>query len=179
MATFSSNGPTRSFYTTAAGVRMYDNAIKPDIVAPGNKIVSARAKSTAYLVQNFPLLGDGLTNLLDPNDNMLTMSGTSMATPVVSGAAALLFQINPNLTPQMVKMILEYTAQPLPGYNMLEQGAGQLNLEGAVRLAKAYRTDMNFNTTATPELRFWRLAQPFRPRQPRSTAQHLTGRRLF
>ena len=72
-----------------------------------------------------------------------------MATPVVAGAAALLFQVNPNLTPQMVKMIFEYTAQPLNGYSMFEQGAGQLNIEGAVRLAKAYRTDINFNTSAT------------------------------
>ena len=149
MATFSSNGPTRSFYTTANGTRVYDHAIKPDLVAPGNKIVAARAKSTSYLVVNYPNLIGGLTNLLDPNDNMISMSGTSMSTPVTAGAAALLFQINPNLTPQMVKMILEYTAQPLSGYNMLEQGAGQLNLEGAVRLAKAYRTDINFNTSAT------------------------------
>ncbi len=148
MATFSSHGPTRSFYTNSNGDKVFDNAIKPDVVAPGNKIISAKAKSSSYLVTHYPNLSDSsLDSTAD--DSMLYMSGTSMATPVVTGAAALLFQVNPNLTPQMVKMIFEYTAQPLNGYNMLEQGAGQLNIEGAVRLAKAYRTDINFNTSAT------------------------------
>ena len=70
---------------------------------------------------------------------MMYLSGTSMSTPMVSGAAALLFQMNPKLTPTMVKMILEYTAQPLNGVNMLEQGAGQLNIEGAIKLARMYK----------------------------------------
>ena len=68
-----------------------------------------------------------------------------MAAPVVAGAAALLLQINPNLTPGMIKMLLQFTAQPLDGYNMFEQGAGQLNLEGAVRAAK-YLRNVNFST---------------------------------
>ena len=69
-----------------------------------------------------------------------------MAAPVVAGAAALLLQANPNLTPNMVKMILMYSAQPLAGFNSLEQGAGQLNIEGAVRLAKLVRTDLTAST---------------------------------
>ena len=64
---------------------------------------------------------------------------------LVSGAAALLLQANPNLTPGMVRMILQYTAQPVPGADMLEQGAGQLNVEGAIRLASSLRTDVDFN----------------------------------
>src|SRR5258708_1658656 len=79
---------------------------------------------------------------------MMYMSGTSVAAPVVAGAAALLLQANPNLTPNMVKMILMYTAQPLAGANMLEQGAGEVNLEGAVRLARLIRTDLNNATAA-------------------------------
>jgi subtilisin family serine protease len=73
------------------------------------------------------------------------LNGSSMASPVVAGAAALLLQANPTLTPNMVKAILEYTAQPLSGFNMLEQGAGEVNIEGAVRLARLVRT--NFGTT--------------------------------
>src|ERR1041384_2417470 len=46
----------------------------------------------------------------------------------------------------MIKMILMYTAQPLAGANMLEQGAGELNIEGAVRLARLVRTDFNAAT---------------------------------
>jgi hypothetical protein len=70
-----------------------------------------------------------------------------MATPVAAGAAALLLQANPQLTPNLVKTILMYTAQPLAGFNQFEQGAGQLNVEGAVRLARLVRTDL---TAATP-----------------------------
>jgi subtilisin family serine protease len=70
------------------------------------------------------------------------LSGTSMAAPVVAGAAAVMLQANPNLTPSLVKAILMYTAQPLAGANMLEQGAGQLNIDGAVRLAKLVKTPL-------------------------------------
>ena len=78
---------------------------------------------------------------------MMFLNGTSMAAPVVAGAAALLLQMNPKLTPNMVKAILMYTAQPLNGASMFEQGAGELNIEGAVRLAKLVRTDL---TSTTP-----------------------------
>src|SRR5205085_8566646 len=78
---------------------------------------------------------------------MMYMNGTSMATPVAAGAAALLLQANPNLTPNMIKMILMYTAQPLAGFNMFEQGAGEINIEGAIRLAKLVRTDLSSTTT--------------------------------
>jgi hypothetical protein len=70
----------------------------------------------------------------------LALTGTSMATPVVSGTVALMLQANPALTPNLVKGILQYTAQTYPGYNMLTQGAGFLNTLGAVRLAAFYTT---------------------------------------
>jgi hypothetical protein len=57
-----------------------------------------------------------------------------------------MLQVNPKLTPNMVKMALMYTADPLPGFNMLEQGSGELNIEGAARLAKSIRTDLTSNT---------------------------------
>jgi len=69
----------------------------------------------------------------------LTLSGTSMAAPVVSGTVALMFQANPNLTPNLVKAILQYTAQEYDGYSPLRQGAGFLNTLGAVRLSKFYK----------------------------------------
>jgi serine protease AprX len=71
------------------------------------------------------------------------LSGTSIAAPAVAGAAAVLLQANPGLTPPLVKAILQYTAQPLPGHNLLQQGAGMLNLEGAVKLAQSLRTDIH------------------------------------
>src|SRR5205823_3536947 len=62
--------------------------------------------------------------------------------PMVAGAAAMLLEVNPDLTPNMVKMILMYTAQPLAGSNTLEQGAGQLNLAGSVAVAKLVRSQL-------------------------------------
>ena len=56
-----------------------------------------------------------------------------MAAPVVSGTVALMLQANPSLTPNMVKAILQYTAQIVSAYNALTQGAGFLNAQGAVR----------------------------------------------
>ncbi|HXF42689.1 MAG TPA: S8 family serine peptidase, partial [Pyrinomonadaceae bacterium] len=43
ITTYSSRGPTRSFYVNDEGQRVYDNIIKPDIVAPGNKLISHRS----------------------------------------------------------------------------------------------------------------------------------------
>ena len=63
-----------------------------------------------------------------------------MAAPVVTGTVALMLQANPNLTPNLIKAILQYTAQVYPGYSPLRQGAGFLNTLGAVRLAKFYAT---------------------------------------
>jgi hypothetical protein len=53
---------------------------------------------------------------------------------------ALMLEANPSLTPNLVKAILQYTAQVYPSYNALTQGAGFLNTRGAVQLAKFYKT---------------------------------------
>src|SRR5205085_75268 len=139
VTTYSSRGPTRGAWTDAAGVKHYDNLIKPDLVAPGNKLLYAEAENNLLVAQN-PWLDGGVSPV--DNRKMMYLNGTSMAAPCVAGAATLLLQLNPKLTPNMVKMILMYTAQPLSGYNMFEQGAGELNIEGAVRLAKLVRTDL-------------------------------------
>ena len=73
---------------------------------------------------------------------LMYLSGTSVSAPMVAGAAAMLLQANPNLTPNMVKMILMYTAQPLAGFNTFEQGADQLNIAGAVAVAKLVKTHL-------------------------------------
>ena len=139
VASYSSRGPTRSAWTDGAGVVHHDNLVKPDLVAPGNKVIWAAAVDNNILL-NHPELDAHVSG--DKTRNMMVMNGTSMATPLVAGAAALLLRHNPRLTPNLVKAILMYTAQPLAGYNAFEQGAGQLNVEGAVRLAKLVRTDL-------------------------------------
>ncbi|HKP11708.1 MAG TPA: S8 family serine peptidase [Blastocatellia bacterium] len=134
---FSSRGPSRSYARDAAGVKHYDNLLKPDLVAPGNRVVSVESKNS-WLAANYPQLHAGGNG----NSAFMQLSGTSIAAPVVAGAAALLLQKNPGLTPPLVKAILQYTAQQVPGANIVQQGAGLLNVEGAARLAGALRTDI-------------------------------------
>src|SRR4030095_13713313 len=119
----------RGSWIDDAGVRHYDNLIKPDLVAPGNKVVAAEARQN-LLVTEHPELDAGRSTV----DNRKTMylNGSSMATPVAAGTAALMLQVNPTLTPSLLKALLMYSAQPLAGFNMLEQGAGEINIEGAV-----------------------------------------------
>ena len=140
VASYSSRGPTRGAWTDTLGVRHHDNLVKPDLVAPGNKIVNAEAEDN-LLVRQHPELDAGVS----PVDarRMMFLNGTSMATPAVAGAAALMLQANPTLTPNLVKTILMYTSQQLAGVNLLEQGAGELNVEGAVRLARLVRRDLS------------------------------------
>ncbi|HEY8706835.1 MAG TPA: S8 family serine peptidase, partial [Burkholderiaceae bacterium] len=147
---FSSRGPTRSSYVNASGVPVVDNLLKPDLVAPGNRIVGAAATTASSSSPNWNFLAKNYASyLVTPlgimqkyPETQMIMSGTSIAAPAVSGAVALLLQANPGLTPPLIKAILQYSAQPLPNSNLLEQGAGALNVDGAVVLAKALRTDL-------------------------------------
>src|SRR5215207_864648 len=106
VATYSSRGPTRSFWTDGFGSRHYDNLIKPDVVAPGNRIIDAQAAGNLLVTQN-PTL-DANVSGSSARDQMY-LSGTSMSAPVAAGAAALMLQANPSLTPNMVKALLMYT----------------------------------------------------------------------
>jgi serine protease AprX len=122
MATYSSRGPTA-----------IDFAAKPDIVATGTGIVSlSSVGSVLYSTKATYLLKGSLPTANIP---YLSLTGTSMASPVVAGAVALMLQANPNLTPNLVKAILQYTAQDYH-YDPLTQGAGFLNAKGAVDLAR-------------------------------------------
>ncbi|MGE5246283.1 MAG: S8 family peptidase [Betaproteobacteria bacterium] len=127
MASYSSRGPT-----------YLDWAAKPDLVAPGTGTVSlADPTSTFYTTKAQYLVAGTVSTATMP---YLVLSGTSMAAPVVSGTIALMLQADPNLTPNAIKAILEYTAQQYGGYDALTEGAGFLNSLGAVRLAKFFAT---------------------------------------
>ena len=125
MADYSSSGPT-----------MFDFDSKPDLVAPGTGTVSLAVPGSLFYTTKAANLLTGLIPL--GSKPYLALSGTSMSAPVVSGTVALMLQANPNLTPNLIKAILQYTAQVYPGYNTLREGAGFLNSLGAVRLAKYY-----------------------------------------
>ncbi|HZS04400.1 MAG TPA: S8 family peptidase [Blastocatellia bacterium] len=154
VTTYSSRGPTRGYYTDADGVKHYDDLIKPDLVAPGNKLIGASSNGggagSNYLAANYPVLDTGIS--ARPKERVMYLSGTSVATPMVSGAAALLLEANPNLTPGLVKATLMYSAQLLKGFNTLEQGAGLLNIDGAVRLAKLIKADASSLACGEPML---------------------------
>jgi serine protease AprX len=126
IALYSSRGPT-----------MIDFGAKPDLVAPGTGTVSlATENSLFYLTKSSLLVSGKRAGLL--YQPYLTLSGTSMATPVVAGTVALMLEANPNLTPNMVKAILQFTSEVKFGYDFLTQGAGFLNTLGAVRLSRYF-----------------------------------------
>src|SRR5690349_20691585 len=60
ITTFSSRGPTRSFWTDANGLRHFDNVLKPEISAPGNKTIFAESPDK-YLVRQNPSLDAGVS----------------------------------------------------------------------------------------------------------------------
>jgi serine protease AprX len=141
IASYSSKGPT-----------LVDHIVKPDIVAPGNMMISVLASSTATLIKanskNIVPLSSYSTTKTGAS-SYFTLSGTSMATPVVSGAVALMLQKNSRLTPDQVKARLmrsafktfprystatdpdtgdKYTSQ----YDIFTIGAGYLDIQAAL-----------------------------------------------
>jgi len=124
VAAFSSRGPTAIDYQA-----------KPDIVAPGVGTESiAEAGSTLWNTKPLMRLWGTVPTAAEP---YLSLSGTSMAAPVVSATIALMLQANPTLTPNLVKALLEFTAESHARYDSLTQGAGFLNARGAVELAQS------------------------------------------
>ena len=174
------NTPTRSDDTIASysskGPTAYDYVVKPDIVAPGNQVVSTLAPNASLLSSPTDVYlseytsstttsttsgGNTKNNKKNSTSSVSTaamsaispsymrLSGTSMATPVVSGAAVLLLQQNPNLTPDQVKARLMKTASktfpatstvtdPTTGitytnyYDIFTIGAGYLDIAAAL-----------------------------------------------
>ncbi len=92
----------------------------PDLVAPGVRIQSLRVPGS-YI--------DAMRKSTGRIDNRFSRgSGTSQAAAFVSGAAAMLLQSSPALTPDQVKLFLRSNAQPLPAADAQAQGAGLLNM---------------------------------------------------
>jgi serine protease AprX len=124
IAPFSSRGPT-----------YIDNVAKPDIVAPGVGIESlADSSSLLYATHPSARLWGTVDTVAPP---YLSLSGTSMAAPVVAGTVALMLQANPRLTPNLVKAVLQFTAEFRPKYDPLTEGGGFLNARGAVQYAQS------------------------------------------
>ena len=119
VSTYSSRGPT-------AG----DHVSKPDLVAPGNRLVAASPPGS-YLETLLPGLVVPCSIQDVCKDNYMTMSGTSMATPLVAATAALMLEKDPTLSPATVKARLMRSAQKLDESPVVA-GAGLLDMEAAL-----------------------------------------------
>jgi serine protease AprX len=121
VAFFSSRGPTA-----------HDGLTKPDILSPGVAITAANSIGSAIDRAPVPHLGQ----------SYITISGTSMATPVMAGVVAAVLSANPEMTPAQVKEIFMSTADKLEtGADANSQGSGVVDAPEALERALALKND--------------------------------------
>lgn len=118
-----------------------------DLTAPGRSIVGLRDPGS-YVDVNYP------TGLVpgDKTGRFFRGSGSSQAAAITSGAAALLLQQRPSLTPDQVKKLLTSTADAMPGAEVLGRGAGELNVKKAAAAATPVSTQTWAASTGTGTL---------------------------
>jgi subtilisin family serine protease len=100
-------------YFSSQGPLTLSGALKPNLTGPGNDVTAARSADSA---------GEG---------SYVTMSGTSMATPHVAGAAAIVKQRHPEYTSEQLKAALESTTTDA-GYTSYQGGSGIVNAAAAI-----------------------------------------------
>src|SRR5262249_58026506 len=103
----------------------FDFTLKPDVVAPGTRIVSLRVPHST-LDRSMPEARVSI-NSIGPGPfeaRYFEMSGSSMATAMVSGAAAQMLEADPTLTPDDVKARLMRHAERLGAQDIFTRGAG-------------------------------------------------------
>ena len=119
VAPYSSRGPAR-----------YEIVVKPDVVAPGTRIVSLEAQnsflSTTY--GQYHIAGSG-------KNAYMRLNGSSMSTAVVSGGVALLLSAHPSMTPSQVKMAIQMGARFMPKDGLIGAGAGSVNFQQSLKIA--------------------------------------------
>jgi len=133
VSTFSSRGPT-----------YIDHFLKPDLVAPGNAIVSLRAAGSA-LDRAFPERRVAVDGALEPA--YFEISGTSVAAPIVAAAAVLMLAQEPELDPATIKARLMLSANSGLDAGPLARGAGSLEIAGALA------TTGHASSAASPSVR--------------------------
>jgi serine protease AprX len=154
-----------------------DPIYHPTITAPGVAIVSTKANGTP--------LGQAstCTSGLTPSETVwyACMDGTSMATPHVAGACALLLEASPGLTPDQIKSTIVATATPMAGYGRHQVGAGFLNVLAGLDLVKnpwkVYGAVLNqtYNASFTGASSTESWTQPFDPSAGPATHHYTIG----
>ncbi len=121
---------------SSMGPTLYDEFAKPDIVAPGNRVVSLRERASyidrVYPENLIPVSAYAPDAPANVKSDYVKLSGSSTAAPIVAGAAALMIGEDPGLTPDDVKLRLMRSADPLAGAPEYQQGAGMLDIDGAL-----------------------------------------------
>jgi serine protease AprX len=120
VAPYSSRGPTR-----------FDFAVKPDVLAPGSRIVSAEAAGS-YIATTYPawhVAGSG-------KNSYGRLSGTSMSAAVVSGGIALLLDAEPQLSPRQVKIVLQSGARFVYSGGLISGGTGSVDFLQSLKMAQ-------------------------------------------
>ncbi len=126
LAGFSSRGP-----------RIGDGGVKPDVTAPGVGIVAAKAKDA--------VIGTPV------GERYLSLDGTSMATPHVAGAAALLAQQHPAWKAGELKNLLIASARPAADQTSYQQGAGRIDVAKGIKQTVVSETgNLSFGTALWP-----------------------------
>lgn len=124
------DAPNEMINVTSSQGPTRDGRTKPDVAAPGTAIIAAKGFS-------------------DDDSRWISMSGTSMAAPYVTGVIALMLGLNPRLTAAQIEGILQSTAQPLPGgsYKWVDSaGFGRINPEACLEQALAVNARVEVET---------------------------------
>ncbi|WP_306312066.1 S8 family peptidase [Streptomyces hydrogenans] len=149
LAGFSSRGP-----------RKFDYGIKPDITAPGVGIVAARATGTTMGTPSNPFY--------------TSANGTSMATPHVAGAAALLAQAHPEWDGTRIKNALTAHATPHPTSTVYEQGGGRVDIPASLHAPLELSGSADFGLVEYSETGYDKRTRSLKLTNPTTSALTVT-----
>jgi serine protease AprX len=108
----------------SASSRGKEHGGKPDLVAEGVNVLAPLAHGSTF------------ASHLAASARYVALAGSSQAAPMVAGTVALMLQVNPDLTHEEAKTILKRTADKLENVSASAQGAGRIDVKGAVASAK-------------------------------------------
>ena len=120
VSSFSSRGPT-----------IGDYVLKPDLLAPGNRVVGTVSAKSNLAKALSSRIKECSAEVCATEDAYLEMSGTSMATPIVSATVALMLEKDSFLSPATVKARLMRSARKID-VDPTEAGAGLLDADSAL-----------------------------------------------